>query len=334
MSRMRTAGTTGALGTTTHGTAATDTAGTTRTAGTRTRRRRTELAAFLRSRRARVTPADVGMPPGLRRRTPGLRREEVAQLSGVGVTWYTWLEQGRPINASAQVLDAVARTLRLDAPEREHLYRLAEVPFTSTPVGLTRRIGPEVQGIIDAVDPLPAAVYNSRYDILATNPAYRDLFLVPRTVRAAVPNVLWALCTLPEELCPVVRLDVELPLMVATLRSAYGRHVGEPAWEEYIRGLAAESAHFARLWASGEVAPPGPRVKTFRHPGHPGLGEIHMTTQSLSIDGMPECRIVVYTPVDEEARAKSAVLREERQPMADELAAEIIRRWNTKNPAL
>lgn len=79
-----------------------------------TQRRRPELATFLRSRRARVTPADVGMPPGLRRRTPGLRREEVAQLSGVGVTWYTWLEQGRPINASAQVLDAVARTLRLD----------------------------------------------------------------------------------------------------------------------------------------------------------------------------------------------------------------------------
>src|SRR5437764_424134 len=76
--------------------------------------RRTELAAFLRSRRARITPQDVGMPPGLRRRTPGLRREEVAQLAGVGVTWYTWLEQGRPINASVQVLDAVARVLRLD----------------------------------------------------------------------------------------------------------------------------------------------------------------------------------------------------------------------------
>src|ERR1700716_4730947 len=86
--------------------------------------RRTELAAFLRSRRARISPEDVGMPPGFRRRTPGLRREEVAQLAGVGVTWYTWLEQGRPINASVQVLDAVARTLRLDQPEREHLYRL------------------------------------------------------------------------------------------------------------------------------------------------------------------------------------------------------------------
>src|ERR671936_3068172 len=88
--------------------------------------RRRELAEFLRSRRARVSPTDVGLPDAGVRRTPGLRREEVAMLAGVGVTWYTWLEQGRPINASMQVLDAVARTLRLDRAEREHLYRLAE----------------------------------------------------------------------------------------------------------------------------------------------------------------------------------------------------------------
>src|SRR6202789_2134378 len=90
--------------------------------------RRTELAAFLRSRRERIQPEDVGLPPGARRRTAGLRREELAQLAGVGVTWYTWLEQGRKINASVQVLDAIARTLRLDATERAHLFRLADVP--------------------------------------------------------------------------------------------------------------------------------------------------------------------------------------------------------------
>src|SRR6266487_6446580 len=88
--------------------------------------RRAELGSFLRSRRERITPEDVGLPPGSRRRTAGLRREEVALLAGVGITWYTWLEQGRPINASAQVLDAVSRTLQLDRAEREHLYQLAE----------------------------------------------------------------------------------------------------------------------------------------------------------------------------------------------------------------
>ncbi|WP_443065692.1 helix-turn-helix transcriptional regulator [Streptomyces sp. NBC_00557] len=288
-------------------------AGTARTAPTARppgpQRRRHELAAFLRSRRARVTPADVGMPPGLRRRTPGLRREEVAQLSGVGVTWYTWLEQGRPINASPQVLDAVARTLRLDAPEREHLYRLAEVPFEAAPDALPRRVAPQVQGIIDALDPLLAVVYNARYDVLAANAAYRDLFAVPQALGLGLPNVLWTLFTVSEDACPVVGRERELPLMVATLRSAYGRHVGEPAWEDFIRALSAASPRFAELWASGQVVLPGPRVKTFRHEA---VGELRMTSQSLSIDGMPECRIVVYTPDDEDTREKVGLLRTRR----------------------
>ncbi|KUF20279.1 helix-turn-helix transcriptional regulator [Streptomyces silvensis] len=270
-------------------------------------RRRTELAAFLRSRRARVTPADVGMPPGPRRRTPGLRREEVAQLSGVGVTWYTWLEQGRPINASAQVLDAVARTLRLDKAECEHLYQLAQVPYVARHQAAATVVGQEIQGILDALDPHPAVVYNSRYDILATNVAYTHLFFVPEVAAIGVANVLWTLFVVPEPDCPLVFRDSELPVMVATLRGAYGRHVGEPAWEDFVRELSAASPMFARLWASGDVVPPGPRVKTFRHKA---VGELRMTSVSLSINGMPECRIVAYTPDDEDTRTRMERLRQ------------------------
>ncbi|MEV5969988.1 helix-turn-helix transcriptional regulator [Streptomyces sp. NPDC051921] len=275
-------------------------------------RRRPELAAFLRSRRARVTPEDVGMPPGLRRRTPGLRREEVAQLSGVGVTWYTWLEQGRPINASAQVLDAVARTLRLDRPEREHLYHLAEVPYEpeAAPAYATE-VSPEIQGILDALVPHPAVVYNARYDVLATNETYELLFLPAEGETwtgplGGVRNVLWSLFTMPDPACPVVDKRQELPVMVAQLRGAYGRHVGEPAWESFVRLLSEASPHFAELWRSGDVVPPGTRVKTFRHPL---VGEVRMTSVSLSINGMPECRIVTYTPNDEESRRAIEVLR-------------------------
>ncbi|HEX4224500.1 MAG TPA: helix-turn-helix domain-containing protein [Pseudonocardiaceae bacterium] len=132
--------------------------------------RRRELAAFLRSRRERITPADVGMPPGLRRRTPGLRREEVAQLAGVGVTWYTWLEQGRKINASVQVLDSVARTLLLDSAERSHLHRLAGVPEVG-PADGEQILEPEIQQILDGIA-VPAAVWNTRYDVLAWNNPY------------------------------------------------------------------------------------------------------------------------------------------------------------------
>lgn len=133
---------------------------------------------------------------------------------------------------------------------------------------------------------------------------------MPQTLDIGVPNVLWTLFTVPEPGCPVVFRDSELPLMVATLRSAYGRHVGEPAWEDYIRRLSAASPRFAELWAGGDVLPPGPRVKTFRHEA---VGELRMTSVSLSIDGMPECRIVAYTPDDEKARKALAILRERRE---------------------
>ena len=271
------------------------------------RRRRTELAAFLRSRRARVTPADVGMPPGLRRRTPGRRREEVAQLSGVGVTWYTWLEQGRPINASAQVLNAIARTLRLDLAEREHLYQLAEVPQTPDPQADADGIGAEIQGILDALDPHPAVVYNSRYDLIGTNAAYGDLFDLGLMRRYSDRfNALWILFTVSRDACPLVYPEAELPVMVATLRSAYGRHVGEPVWESFVADLSAASPYFAELWEGGNVTPPGPRVKTFRHEA---VGQIRMTSVSLSVNGMPECRIVVYTASDEESKERAALLR-------------------------
>src|SRR3984885_8799637 len=122
-------------------------------AATATAARRTELAAFLRARRERVSPEDVGLPPGIRRRTAGLRREELAQLAGVGVTWYTWLEQGRPINASVQVLDAIATTLLLDAVERAHLFRLADLPGAAAAVADCGDcpLPPEVQQILDAI---------------------------------------------------------------------------------------------------------------------------------------------------------------------------------------
>src|ERR1700742_2428459 len=143
------------------------------TAPKATAARRTELAAFLRARRERISPEDVGLPPGTRRRTAGLRREELAQLAGVGVTWYTWLEQGRPINASVQVLDAVASTLRLDAVERAHLFRLADLPGAATAAA-------------DCPDCwLPACVLTERFDVIAWNAVYQSLF---PSVTAAPPG--------------------------------------------------------------------------------------------------------------------------------------------------
>ncbi|MEV3973059.1 helix-turn-helix domain-containing protein [Streptomyces sp. NPDC050698] len=138
--------------------------------------RRTELRGFLRSRRARVSPADVGMTDGGRRRTPGLRREEVAVLADVGVSWYTWLEQGRDIKVSGQVLDAVARVLLLDSAERAHLYRLAGLnpPQPSSAPGGTA--SPEVRRLLDAWSPRPGYVRDRHWNFAAVNDPARLVF--------------------------------------------------------------------------------------------------------------------------------------------------------------
>ena len=262
--------------------------------------RRNELAAFLRSRRQRITPEDVGLPGGLRRRTAGLRREEVAQLAGVGVTWYTWLEQGRPIRASVQVLEAVARTLRLDAIERQHLFRLAETPDTAAHDHGGPPLRPQIQAILDGLNPMPASVVTERFDIVAWNTAYA--VLLPRTaeVPAAERNTL-LYCFTGADCCHVVEnRDDQRAALVAQLRAAYGHHVGDPAWTGFIRRMEAASPEFAAMWATQDVAQPAYHAKVFRHPLYPRL---EMTSTSFGVQTAPGTRMVVYTPDNEGTRA-------------------------------
>ncbi len=262
--------------------------------------RRGELAAFLRSRRERITPEDVGLPGGHRRRTAGLRREEVAQLAGVGVTWYTWLEQGRPIRASVQVLEAVARTLRLDTVERQHLFRLAEAPDTVAPHGGGQLLRPEIQVILDGLTPMPASVVTERFDILAWNAAYAVLF--PRTAEVAPRdrNTLLYCFTRPDCCSAIENRSGQRAALVAQLRAAYGHHVGDPAWTSFIRRLEAASPEFAAMWATQDVAHPAHYAKVFRHPLYPRL---EMTSTSFAVQAAPGTRMVVYTPVNGATRA-------------------------------
>ena len=267
--------------------------------------RRHELAAFLRSRRERITPEDAGLPSGHRRRTAGLRREEVAQLSGVGVTWYTWLEQGRPIRASVQVLEAVARTLQLDATERQHLFRLAEMPDTTHPDESGPVLRPQIQVVLDGLNPMPASVVTERFDILAWNSAYEVLF--PRTpeVPPEERNTL-LYCFTRSECCSAIENGADhRAALVAQLRAAYGHHVGDPAWTGFIRRLEAVSPEFAAMWATQDVAHPRYHAKVFRHPLYPRL---EMTSTSFAVQTAPGTRLVVYTPDNEATRMAMARL--------------------------
>jgi transcriptional regulator with XRE-family HTH domain len=265
--------------------------------------RRSELAAFLRACRARITPEAVGLPPGPRRRTPGLRREEVALLAGVGITWYTWLEQGRRINASEQVIESIARSLKLDAAEQDYLFRLAEITPAGKPAA--RCLPSEVQEILDALDPLPANITNSRFDLLAWNEAYGALF--PDVVRpGGRANTLWCAFTMPLCCNPFVNRDAILPQITAMLRGEYGKHVGEPEWESFLAELRVASPEFTDLWAQQQVSALTRLDKVFRHAA---VGEIRMTTTSLYLITVPDSRIVVHTPMDEETRERIAWLR-------------------------
>jgi transcriptional regulator with XRE-family HTH domain len=274
-------------------------------AGAPSERRREELGNFLKARRARLSPEDFGMPGGPRRRTPGLRREELALLAGVGVTWYTWLEQGREINVSTQVLDAVARTLRLDRAERWHMYRLAEA--TPLRAGAERATVPtEVREIVYSLDPLPAALTNGRFDILVSNEAHEDLFWEWHSLPCVHKNTLWCLVTEPTARDKFPQYDEEVPYIVARMRAAYARHVGDPDWEEDIRRLCGMSRQFAELWARHEVAEPEPRVRTFIHKV---AGPLTFTASELEIPVMAGARITVYTPADEGTRTALPLTR-------------------------
>lgn len=257
--------------------------------------KRTELAAFLRSRRERISPDDVGIPAGQRRRTAGLRREEVAALAGVGVTWYTWLEQGRPIHASPQVLDAVARTLQLDAVERQHMFRLAETSDSADAAALAPPLAPEIQPILDQLSPLPAYVLTERFDIAAYNAGYAALFPRVADQPPAERNTIMS-CFASYPCCSAYENSTGTRgVLVAQLRAAYGRHVGEPAWTGFIKKMEAASPEFARMWATQDVALPSSVTKVFRHPFYPRLP---MTSTSMALQGCVGTRLVVYTPVD------------------------------------
>ncbi|MFC9894835.1 helix-turn-helix transcriptional regulator [Nocardia sp. NPDC127579] len=262
---------------------------------------RKELGAFLKSRRARITPEEVGLPPGPRRRTPGLRREEVAQLSAVGVTWYTWLEQGREINVSVQVLEAVARTLGLDAAERSHVYRLAGVPTVPNPHPETG-LPEELQVILDHLAPLPAVLVSARYDVLTHNDPYEWLCPIRAIGEVAKEVNLARRVFLTPKCCNAYHHSWDdLRRMVAYLRGAYAKNLDDPVWQEFIDDLRTNSEDFETLWALNDVAVPIGRVKTIRNLA---VGDIDTYVTSMSLPAVPGSWVQIYTPTDESAWAK------------------------------
>lgn len=262
--------------------------------------RRRELGAFLRSRRERMSPEQVGLPVHGRRRTPGLRREEVAQLAGVGVSWYTWLEQGRDINVSEQVLEAIARALLLDRHEAAHLFALAGRGVQAS-AAESACVTAAVRAVLAQLAPYPAAVVNSRFDLLAYNEPYRWLVDDLDEVAADDRNLLWLVFTHPSWRSSLADWDRSAAQLVAQYRAAMAEHMGEPAWKCLLKRLQAASAQFRALWDRHEVLMPESRTKRFRSPR---AGLLQFDYAHLWIGRHAETRVTVYVPADEPTRER------------------------------
>jgi transcriptional regulator with XRE-family HTH domain len=277
-------------------------------------RRRAELADFLRNRRASLKPEDVGLPNGGRRRTPGLRREEVAQLAGVGATWYTWLEQGRDVRASLDVLEALARALRMDQAERTHLVLLGrgeEPPPCKKPA---ERVSPTLRRLIANLGPNPAFILGRRWDYLAWNDAavvlLGDLGRIPRAQR----NHAWLTFTDPARREMFTDWECSSRLLVAKFRADSARHMGDEEFQSLISALRSNSREFARAWERHEVSQSGPGRKDLRHPL---VGMLSFSHAVFHPSEAVEQRLILYTPLpDHDTPAKLAGLLADRASAA------------------
>ncbi|WP_434441446.1 helix-turn-helix transcriptional regulator [Lentzea sp. E54] len=252
----------------------------------RTADQRDELGAFLRSRRERLTPAEAGLPRTSRRRTPGLRREELAVLAGISATWYTYLEQGRDVQASGQVLEALAAALGLDRSEKDHLLRLAG----HGPAGDAgaEPLTAETAAVPHLLQPNPAYIIGATYDVHSHNEAAAELFPVLRT---AEPN--FARWVFTDETSRLVVLDWEQEArgLLARLRTLAGRHPGDERFTRLFDELREASGEVRSWWPHQEVRAQTGGRKRLRHPS---LGALDYAYTAFHLAEQPDHTLVVY----------------------------------------
>jgi len=252
-----------------------------------------ELAAFLRSRRARVSPEQVGLPRGIRRRTPGLRREEVATLAGISPEWYTWLEQGRDIHVSAQLLESLARVLQLDANEREYLFLLVLRQSPPVETFSAPTISPTLQQFLDHLGTSPASVVDTRLNTVAWNAAFCVVFGDPARVPERERNLIWRLFTTPLSRQINEGWEEIARVYLAQFRAGYGRFINDPWWAEQIAELNQISPEFRELWARHDVINVSEGRKTMHHPL---AGELAFDFLWLQTVDSGDLRLLIHTP--------------------------------------
>ncbi|MGW1956692.1 helix-turn-helix domain-containing protein [Streptomyces sp. NPDC001920] len=254
---------------------------------------RAELSEFLRTRRARLKPEDVGLPDfGRHRRVPGLRREELAQLAGVSVAYYTRLEQGNGRNVSAEVLDAIARALRLSDAEHAHLTHLAKPKqHKKKPAARTEQVRPALRQLLESIDGVPAYVAGRRSDILAWNRMAAAVFGDWSELPVQERNWARLVFLRPEYRDLFVEWEQKASDMVAYLRMDAGCHPDDPRLSALVGELSVKSEEFRRLWATHDV-----KEKTYgvKHIRHPLVGELTLNFESFRMSDGTEQTLITY----------------------------------------
>jgi transcriptional regulator with XRE-family HTH domain len=263
---------------------------------------RKALGAFLRTMRARVEPANGARAK--RRRVRGLRREEVAAAAGISLTWYTWLEQGRPVRVSATTLRAVGRALRLGPTERAHLSRLASAAMgNGKRLTVTREASDALEALVDSLAPNPVYVVNGVWDVVYRNRAADLVFGDFDREPGMTDNVLRRLLLDPEWRELFADWESVAESAIAQFRAATGHLVGQPMWQRFVERLSKESPWFAERWSAQVVRPSVSYTKIVRHAT---AGRLTMLYASLAPSGEPaDVRMILYSPADPETSRRT-----------------------------
>jgi transcriptional regulator with XRE-family HTH domain len=256
--------------------------------------RRKEFGAFLRSRRERLTPANIGLPNGSRRRTPGLRREEVSMLAGVGTTWYTWLEQGRDVRASVEVLNALADALRLDIIEKHHLFMLHG---TTVPMPADRpleQVSESLRRMLASLNTQPAYVLGWRWDILAWNRAATSIFGDYELLKGDERNIMHMLFANPGHRQLLVDWEQVARASLALFRADTARYAGNADLDRLVATLTRQSRAFRTWWPKHEISQ---QLTGYKRIEYPSKGRMLFEHITLALADASDMKLVVYTPL-------------------------------------
>ncbi|EOO24474.1 hypothetical protein ICM_04911 [Bacillus cereus BAG1X2-3] len=256
------------------------------------------LSAFLKAKRAQISPESIGLSAGNRRRTPGLRREEVAQLAGVSTTWYTWLEQGRDIKVSTIVLDCISKALQLNNDETDYLYDLAfetNLEITS-PKKDQSKLSPSLIRILDELTYCPTIITDRHCHIVGWNPAAAYVFLDFEQIPNDQRNLIRLVFSRKELKALAVNWEHFVKGFLAIFRTYYGRYLDDEWYSQFIKEMSHSHSEFQDLWQESQVSKAPDMIIEFRHAK---AGKMLFNLTSLQVQGDMDLRCSIYTPVEE-----------------------------------